>query len=208
MAILTSCQSTFTDMTDIEIGGRNLLYHSRFDNEYADYWIYSTSVTYLFDGGYTTMTKSETTARQSTIQASNKNLNLLPENGCSYTLSCETMKAEGFNVGNRTTITVRYHYTDGTVKDFETNIPSDITEDTWRKCSYTFTYSSDKTFVRSSFMIALGTEACGIKIKNVKFEKGNKPTDWSPAPEDDERRITSLEARVAALEAAAVSGGE
>ena len=42
----------------------------------------------------------------------------------------------------------------------------------------------------------------------MKFEAGNKPTDWSPAPEDDERRITALEARVAALEAAAVSGGE
>ena len=40
------------------------------------------------------------------------------------------------------------------------------------------------------------------------MEKGNKPTDWTPAPEDAERRITSLEARVAALEAAAVSGGE
>ena len=52
------------------------------------------------------------------------------------------------------------------------------------------------------------TKACGIRIKNVKFEKGNKPTDWTPAPEDDERRIASLEARVAALEAAAVSGGE
>lgn len=64
---------------------------------------------------------------------------------------------------------------------------------------------SNSTFF---ILIALGREACGIKIKNVKFEKGNKPTDWTPAPEDDERRIASLEARVAALEAAAISGGE
>ena len=47
-----------------------------------------------------------------------------------------------------------------------------------------------------------------IEICGLKLEKGNKPTDWTPAPEDDERRIASLEARVAALEAAAVSGGE
>ena len=46
-------------------------------------------------------------------------------------------------------------------------------------------------------------EVCGLKL-----EKGNRPTDWTPAPEDAERRITALEARVAALEAAAVSGGE
>ena len=60
----------------------------------------------------------------------------------------------------------------------------------------------------TQFIIALGAKACGIRIKNVKFEKGNKPTDWTPSPEDVERRIASLEARVAALEAAAVSGGE
>ena len=47
-----------------------------------------------------------------------------------------------------------------------------------------------------------------ISVCGIKLEKGNKPTDWTPAPEDAERRITSLEARVAALEAAAVSGGE
>lgn len=195
-------------VNNIQVGGRNLLYHSRFDNKYADYWAYSTSVTYSFDGGYTTMTKSETTTRQFTTQASNKNLNLLPENGCSYTLSCEVMKAEGFNVGYGTKVTVRYNYTDGTVKDFDINIPSDITEDVWRKCSYAFTYSSGKTINYTQFIVALGAEACGIKIKNVKFEKGNKATDWSSAPEDEERRITALEARIAELEAALVSGGE
>ena len=41
MAILTSCQSTFTDMTDIEIGGRNLVLNSdvesSFKNTYKTY---------------------------------------------------------------------------------------------------------------------------------------------------------------------------
>ena len=46
-------------------------------------------------------------------------------------------------------------------------------------------------------------EVCGVKL-----ESGNKATDWTPAPEDDERRIASLEARVSALEAAALAGGE
>lgn len=47
-----------------------------------------------------------------------------------------------------------------------------------------------------------------IEACNIKLEKGTKATDWSPAPEEDTERIASLEARVAALEAAAVSGGE
>ena len=197
----------------VEIGGRNLLYYSRFDRKYPAGWAYSAVVTYAFDGNAATLTKSETTTRQFTTQASVSNgvvaanPNLLPENGCTYTISCEVMKAEGYDVGEGTKVTARYNYTDGTVRDFDVDV-SGASETAWTKYSRTFVYSSDKELSYVQFIIALGAQACGIKIRNVKFEKGNKPTDWTPAPEDDERRIASLEARVAALEAAAVSGGE
>ena len=197
----------------VEIGGRNLLYYSRFDKKYPAGWAYSAAVTYAFDGNAATLTKAETTTRQFTTQASVSNgvvaanPNLLPENGCTYTISCEVMKAEGYDVGNGTKITNRYNFTDGTVKDFDVDV-SGASETAWTKYSRTYTYASDKDVRYTQFIVALGAQACGIKIRNVKFEKGNKPTDWSPAPEDDERRIASLEARVAALEAAAVSGGE
>ena len=197
----------------VEIGGRNLLYYSRFDKKYPAGWAYSAAVTYAFDDGVTTLTKAETATRQFTTQASVSNgvvaanPNLLPENGCTYTISCEVKKLEGYYVGGGTTVTVRYNYTDGTVKDFVIDV-LEASETAWTKYSRTFVYSSDKELSYVQFIIALGAKACGIKIRNVKFEKGNKATDWSPAPEDDERRITSLEARIAALEAAAVSGGE
>ena len=197
----------------VEIGGRNLLYYSRFDKKYPAGWAYSAVVTYAFDDEVTTLTKAETATRQFTTQASVSNgvvaanPNLLPENGCTYTISCEVMKAEGYDVGNGTKITNRYNFTDGTVKDFDIDV-SGASETAWTKYSRTYTYASDKDVRYTQFIVALGAQACGIKIRNVKFEKGNKPTDWSPAPEDDERRIASLEARVAALEAAAVSGGE
>ena len=197
----------------VEIGGRNLLYYSRFDKKYPAGWAYSAVVSYTFDGNAATLTKAETTTRQFTTQASVSNgvvaanPNLLPENGCTYTISCEVMKAEGYDVGEGTKVTARYNFTDGTVKDFDVDV-SGASETAWTKYSRTFVYSSDKELSYVQFIIALGAKACGIRIKNVKFEKGNKPTDWTPAPEDDERRIASLEARVAALEAAAVSGGE
>ena len=197
----------------VEIGGRNLLYYSRFDKKYPNAWAYSAVVTYAFDDNAATLTKAETTTRQFTTQASVSNgvvaanPNLLPENGCTYTISCEVMKAEGYDVGNGTKITNRYNFTDGTVKDFDVDV-SGASETAWTKYSRTYTYASDKDVRYTQFIVALGAQACGIRIKNVKFEKGNKPTDWSPAPEDDERRIASLEARVAALEAASVSGGE
>ena len=197
----------------VEIGGRNLLYYSRFDRKYPAGWAYSAVVSYTFDGNAATLTKAETTTRQFTTQASVSNgvvaanPNLLPENGCTYTISCEIMKIEGYYIGGGTTVTVRYNYTDGMVKDFVIDV-LEASETAWTKYSRTFVYSSDKELSYVQFIIALGAKACGIRIKNVKFEKGNKPTDWTPAPEDDERRIASLEARVAALEAAAVSGGE
>lgn len=37
------------------------------------------------------------------------------------------------------------------------------------------------------------TTDIGAKWKNVKLEKGNKATDWTPAPEDVENRITTVE---------------
>lgn len=197
----------------VEIGGRNLLYYSRFDKKYPAGWAYSAVVSYTFDGNAATLTKAETATRQFTTQASVSNgvvaanPNLLPENGCTYMISCEIMKVVGYYVGGGTTVTVRYNYTDGTVKDFVIDV-LEASETEWKKYSRTFVYSSDKELSYVQFIIALGAKACGIRIKNVKFEKGNKPTDWTPAPEDDERRIASLEARVAALEAAAVSGGE
>ena len=197
----------------VEIGGRNLLYYSRFDKKYPAGWAYSEEVTYTFDDEVTTLTKAETASRHFTTQASVSNgvvvanPNLVPENGCTYTISCEVMKAEGYDVGEGTKVTAGYNYTDGTVRDFDVDV-SGASETAWTKYSRTYTYASDKTVSYTQFIIALGAKACGIRIKNVKFEKGNKPTDWTPAPEDDERRIASLEARVAALEAAAVSGGE
>lgn len=38
-----------------------------------------------------------------------------------------------------------------------------------------------------------GTVTGNSTIHWVKIEKGNKPTDWTPAPEDDEERLSSLE---------------
>ena len=197
--------ATKSAVDSIQIGGRNLLYYSRFDKKYPNAWAYSAAVTYTFDDEVATLTKAETTTRQFTTQASVSNgvvaanPNLLPENGCTYTISCEIMKIEGYYIGGGTTVTVRYNYTDGTVKDFVIDV-LEASETAWTKYSRTFTYSSDKELSYVQFIIALGAKACGIRIKNVKLEKGNKATDWSPAPEDTTAEITSLSSKQSTLE--------
>lgn len=94
--------------------------------------------------------------------------------------------------------------------DHSGNTQDIIISDEWQYISFTAKFSPQSTGTYSGARIYLQPTAVGnyIEVCAMKFEAGNKPTDWSPAPEDTERRITSLEARVAALEAAAVSGGE
>lgn len=94
--------------------------------------------------------------------------------------------------------------------DHSGNTQDIIISDEWQYISFTAKFSPQSAGTYSGARIYLQPTAAGnyIEVCAMKLEAGNKPTDWSPAPEDAERRITSLEARVAALEAAAVSGGE
>ena len=94
--------------------------------------------------------------------------------------------------------------------DHSGNTQDIIISDEWQYISFTAKFSPQSTGAYSGARIYLQPTAVGnyIEVCAMKLEAGNKPTDWSPAPEDAERRIASLEARVAALEAAAVSGGE
>ena len=48
--------------------------------------------------------------------------------------------------------------------------------------SFTFSTKSNETGIR--LYIASSLPGTSAKITKAKFEKGNKPTDWSPAPED------------------------
>ena len=94
--------------------------------------------------------------------------------------------------------------------DHSGNTQDIIISDEWQYISFTAKFSPQSTGTYSGARIYLQPMAAGnyIEVCAMKLEAGNKQSDWSPAPEDAERRITSLEARVAALEAAAVSGGE
>lgn len=58
----------------------------------------------------------------------------------------------------------------------------------WKKYSFTFTTHAESSSEPLRFYAYMGTgaydEDTALLIANVKLEKGNKPTDWTPAPED------------------------
>lgn len=58
----------------------------------------------------------------------------------------------------------------------------------WKKYSFTFTTHAKSSSEPLQFYAYMGTgaydEDTALLIANVKLEKGNKATDWTPAPED------------------------
>lgn len=66
----------------------------------------------------------------------------------------------------------------------------------WVKHSYTFTRKSEKDWWGLLFGNAQYTypNNTGIMyVRNAKLERGNKATDWTPAPEDIDQNITDVE---------------
>ena len=86
--------------------------------------------------------------------------------------------------------------------DHSGNTQDIIISDEWRYISFTAKFSPQSTGTYSGARIYLQPTAAGnyIEVCGIKLEKGNKPTDWSPAPEDTEADITALSSQQSTLE--------
>lgn len=69
-------------------------------------------------------------------------------------------------------------------------IPTNV----FRRVSVTLTIPTDaNTFKNHKIFLAIhGNLQSDLYIKNLKLELGNKATDWTPAPEDLEQKVTTL----------------
>lgn len=97
-----------------------------------------------------------------------------------YTLSFD-LKSDNVSNSNKVVVycqngsTARYNFYEGNV--FAT------TE--WQRISVTTTPSIKNSNVDESYLAFYGSGAGSIPhVRNVKLEKGNKATDWTPAPEE------------------------
>ena len=85
--------------------------------------------------------------------------------------------------------------TNGIVRNRK-NIKSKTVANTWTKLiwivqsSYEFPTRTDQN---TYFAEMDSSPGAWYQFRNFKIEKGNKATDWTPAPEDDEERLSSLE---------------
>ncbi|MEQ3507238.1 tail fiber domain-containing protein [Enterococcus cecorum] len=64
----------------------------------------------------------------------------------------------------------------------------------WTKVSHTFTANSNKYYQFTFY----STSEFDLYLTDLKLEEGNTPTTWSPAPEDQQAQIDSLNSNIAA----------
>lgn len=151
-----TCRNT---VNDISIGGENLLSNSKLLTNFIKE---SKNVTWQNN----VLTRTGDGSSPWGIYYDYKEF----ESGNTYTLSVETRDITGsirLSAGNTSGGWNQYAET-----YFSAN----------GRHSITFTLSSDVSALR--LYIASTVSGSSAKITKVKLERGNKPTDWSPAPED------------------------
>lgn len=65
--------------------------------------------------------------------------------------------------------------------------------------TYTVTEANISTYKYFAWRLRNEKKATTIRVKEVKLEKGNRATDWSPCPKDVESRVTSAESTITQL---------
>lgn len=79
-------------------------------------------------------------------------------------------------------------------KNSSSSIPQNTWTRYWNYCENNSSRNTDKVdlIINNSFGITSLSEPITWKIRNFKIELGNKPTDWTPAPEDVDASIKSV----------------
>ena len=192
----------------VEIGGRNLLYDSTGNLKKG--WSGNTIIT--VDGGISgnclAISRTGYSGNARYFGTSKRHFLTDFEVGTSYTLSAWIKVRSDVELDASGYVMARFRSADNTkLHILPLTVNSKTKKDEWLYCEKTWTI--DNSDIAKLECVALALDKNGmIEACNIKLEKGTKATDWSPAVEEDTERIASLEARVAALEAMAVSGGE
>ena len=192
----------------VEIGGRNLLYDST--GNIKNGWSGNTIIT--VDGGISgnslAISRTGYSGNARYFGVSKRWFLTDFKVGTSYTLSAWIKVRSDVELDASGYVMARFRSADNTkLHILPLTVNNKSKKDEWLYCEKTWTI--DDSDIAKLECVALALDKNGmIEACNIKLEKGTKATDWSPAVEEDTERIASLEARVAALEAAAVSGGE
>ena len=192
----------------VEIGGRNLLYDST--GNIKNGWSGTTVINVRggISGNSLAISRTGYSGNARYFGISKRHFLTDFNVGTSYTLSAWIKVRSDVGLDASGYVMARFRSADDKkLYALSLTVGADTVKDRW--IYYEKTWTINDSDIAKLECVALALDKIGmIEACNIKLEKGTKATDWSPAPEEDTERIASLEARVAALEAMAVSGGE
>ena len=161
-----------TKLDNLEIGGRNLLLNTGFNT--FNHWIKGSNTKSLqMVNGWCEVTIGGTWS--GFVQE------FIPEKNVEYIVSYEAYLVD--TVAETAVLET----------DFGTPDQNQTINKTPAKYSLKLKYPS--TYLRGAIDFMLSNNEVGKKwrIRNIKLEKGNKATDWSPAPEDIDEKIDDIQ---------------
>lgn len=192
----------------VEIGGRNLLYDST--GNIKNGWSGTTVINIGggISGNSLAVSRTGYSGNARYFGISKRHFLTDFNVGTSYTLSAWIKVRSDVGLDASGYVMARFRSADDKkLYALSLTVGVDTVKDKW--LYYEKTWTINDSNIAKLECVALALDKNGmIEVCNIKLEKGTKATDWSPAAEEDTERIASLEARVAALEAVAVSGGE
>jgi predicted phage tail protein len=170
----------------LEIGGRNLLKYSDWSNGFVDVYPHSEST--VSDAGYliTNMMVSESNQKTAFRIRDGENTSIIK--GQTYTLSIYIRASAPLEL-SYTAIMYNTNGMTNRLLDVTDTVVNSLTDD-FQIIKVVF--KSDYTVDNADIMIGTKTFLplnFKIHTKYLKLEKGNKATDWTPAPEDVDAAI-------------------
>lgn len=196
-------QDITTAVTSLEIGGRNLAQNT---NQGTSGWSWN-----MQTGGYTATEVTESGVKTCKLTRNNvaqSGWSVISYNNIGRSkLETNTTYTISFDVRGNVDVNswgVQLLRADGTGQLCATWSYKNNTSkaNVWSKiiCTIktvaTFPESTDQQLYLNAMPSTPGT---WYKFKNLKIEKGDKATDWSPAPEDVDSSITSVEGKVTTI---------
>lgn len=186
---VSSLESNTTTLTtkinNLGVGGRNLIIYS--DNGYLDdLKVYQGSgITYSNNNGWRRMLL---TSQLGNMEIVHNKYVALEETG-DYTESIY-VKTDGIITKSKFSFFTYYGhaYVDSTIKDCGNNL--------YRIYGTYKVTDIDKMNIRVVDMFMTTQNATYLEFRYPQFEKGNTPTSWTPAPEDVENEITTVQETV------------
>lgn len=161
-----------TKLDNLEIGGRNLLLNTGFNT--FNHWIKGSNTKSLqMVNGWCEVTIGGTWS--GFVQE------FIPEKNVEYIVSYEAYLVD--TVAETALLET----------DFGTPDQNQTINKTPAKYSLKLKYPSTSLNGKIDFMLSNNEVGKKWRIRNIKLEKGNKATDWSPAPEDVDEKIDDIQ---------------